>query len=441
MKREMTNISTLFRKMTRALKIFAISLTISLTNSYAQTDSSVAVQSVAPSAGGGGLSTDPAVIKAGETLFKANCKSCHAMDKKLVGPALQGVTERRDQKWLVSWINNAPKMIQDGDPIATELFNEYKSVMTSFQSFKEDEILSVLSYVKAWQPEVATVAGPDNNGSNQPVEKDDTATVVLLSVVIVVLVLLIIVLILLSAVLVKTLKEKEASLSDEDKELVNQTHSISAVVKSPAFIGIVVTLGLIVGGLWFLKGVVYNIGVQQAYAPEQPIPFSHKIHAGDHEIDCNYCHTGVRKSKNANIPSANICMNCHSEIKTDSKYIKQIHEAIDYNAETKTYGKNQKPIKWVRVHNLPDLAYFNHSQHVKVGGLECENCHGPIKEMDVVRQYSPLTMGWCIDCHRKTAVDGDNAYYDKLMQVHSKESKEPMTVENIGGLECSKCHY
>lgn len=130
-------------------------------------------------------------------------------------------------------------------------------------------------------------------------------------------------------------------------------------------------------------------------------------------------------------------MNCHNQIKegstTGTEQLKLVREAFEKN----------EPIQWVRIHNLPDLAYFNHAQHVNVAGVECQTCHGPIQEMEVVRQHSLLTMGWCIDCHRKTDVNTKgSAYYDKLVELHEKsKGKAPMKVEDIGGLECSKCHY
>ena len=175
---------------------------------------------------------------------------------------------------------------------------------------------------------------------------------------------------------------------------------------------------------------LFTIGVQQGYMPTQPIAYSHELHAGQYEIDCQYCHTGVRNSKSANIPSANICMNCHAAIKPESKEIQKIYAAIDYDPETGEYGEETQPIEWVRVHNLPDLSYFNHSQHVQVGGLECETCHGPIKEMEVVYQYSDLTMGWCINCHRETNVKSKgNDYYTNLVELHNENNtKEPMKV-------------
>ena len=194
-----------------------------------------------------------------------------------------------------------------------------------------------------------------------------------------------------------------------------------------------------------------EVGVQQGYAPEQPINFSHKIHAGDYEIDCKYCHSTVEKSKSASIPSLNTCMNCHKYVKASDKYngktspeIQKIYNAIGYDGDNMEYieGYEQKPIEWVRIHNLPDLSYFNHSQHVVVGKVECQTCHGPIEEMEKVEQFATLQMGWCIDCHRERGIDSkDNKYYEDLHKNMQAEGKDYMTVAENGGLECSKCHY
>ena len=194
--------------------------------------------------------------------------------------------------------------------------------------------------------------------------------------------------------------------------------------------------------------VTTNMGRQQNYEPTQPIAFSHKLHAGINGVDCQYCHSGARKGKSAVIPAANVCMNCHKAIEEGPEYgkaeIAKIYEAVDWDVETQTYGDNPKPIEWVRVHNLPDHVYFNHSQHVTVGGVQCQTCHGPIETMEKVYQHETLGMGWCIDCHRETEVNFvSNDYYQVYEQLHKdlKENGKKITVEDIGGLECQKCHY
>jgi hypothetical protein len=211
----------------------------------------------------------------------------------------------------------------------------------------------------------------------------------------------------------------------------NLTIQGKELLKSGAVKGGIITLAILLLGKATIDGL-YGIGIHQGYAPTQPIAFSHKLHAGDYQIDCNYCHTGVYKGKGATIPAANICMNCHNAIKQSSPEIQKIYRAIE----------KDEPIQWVRVHNLPDFAYFNHSQHTNVGGLDCTNCHGEVATMEVIQQKSSLTMGWCIDCHRKTDVNSEgNAYYDNLIEIHKKDHKEPLKVKDIGGLECSQCHY
>ncbi|WP_109832395.1 c-type cytochrome [Reichenbachiella versicolor] len=382
-----------------------------------------------------GIPTDEAVIASGEKLFKANCTVCHAIHDKVVGPALKNVHQRRDVAWITAFVKNSQKVIKSGDPYAVKLYNEYnKTEMTSFD-FENEEILSIISYIKQESSKNPAAAAP------AAAESGDVAAVttnqgpspfvnVILIVLTVILVLILVVLAMIIGLLKKYISQKDG-LSVEDQEIASQTTDFGALVKSNAFLGLVAFIFTAI----VLKSVIdglFTIGVQQGYQPTQPIAFSHQIHAGQYEIDCNYCHTGVRKSKNANIPSPNICMNCHSSIKTESPEIQKIYAAVE----------NNEPIQWVRIHNLPDLAYFNHSQHVDVAEIECQTCHGPIEEMDVVYQYAPLTMGWCINCHRETDVNTKgNEYYDNLVELHAEKSKEPMKVEDIGGLECSKCHY
>ena len=390
---------------------------------------------------------DPAIIASGEKLYNANCTQCHAINEVVIGPALKGIEERRERPWLLSWIKNSQKVIESGDEYAVALYEKYKKVAMPAYPFTDAEIISVLEYIDVASkvvPQVAAVvaAGGENGAGGSNEGMSNTFMYAILIVFIFVLGLILVVLGLIISLLTKYIgTDKE--VSHEDQELViDQEVDVFAFLKSNTVLGMIIFIFVAVGLKTGIDGL-FTIGVQQGYMPTQPIAYSHEIHAGQYEIDCNYCHTGVRKSKSANIPSANICMNCHVAIKTESKEIQKIYAAIDYDPETGEYGEDTQPIEWVRVHNLPDLAYFNHSQHVKVGGLECETCHGPIKEMEVVYQYSNLTMGWCINCHRETNVKSKgNDYYTNLVELHNeKNTKEPMKVEDIGGLECSKCHY
>ena len=382
----------------------------------------------------GAISSDPAVISQGEVLFNGNCKTCHAVHKKVVGPALANVYERRPIEWLYRFIRNSQKVIRSGDKYAVDLYNEYNQTeMTAFDDFTDAEILSILAYIQ--QETIAGPAGPEPppgpGGDPQTVEASSDYMKIILAVLVVILLLILLILVMITGVLKKYLTDRN-DLDEADKEIVFQKFDLQKVIRSKAFIGIVVFIFAVVVVKASIDGL-FNVGVQQGYAPRQPIAFSHKLHAGQYQIDCQYCHTGVRKSKSASIPSANICMNCHGQIKTESPEIQKIYTAIEKN----------RPIEWVRVHNLPDLAYFNHSQHVEVGDIECQTCHGPIEEMEVVQQHARLTMGWCIDCHQTTAINAkDNAYYDNLVKIHQQENaKEPLRVKDIGGLECSKCHY
>jgi len=203
--------------------------------------------------------------------------------------------------------------------------------------------------------------------------------------------------------------------------------------------------------LFFLGGYGYwysfKIGNQQGYMPDQPINYSHELHAGKYKMDCRYCHSVAEKSKNASIPSPGTCMNCHKTVKAEAKYngqtspeIKKIYYAVGFDETTGKYTGETHPIKWVRIHNLPDLAYFNHSQHVKVGKIQCQTCHGQIQQMKVVKQFATLQMGWCIDCHRNTNVDvAGNKFYEDIHK--SLQKGQNWTEENNGGTECAKCHY
>jgi mono/diheme cytochrome c family protein len=370
----------------------------------------------------------------GESLFNNNCKACHSpKDEVVVGPGLKGIQQRRDLAWLVKWIKNPNGVIQSGDEYAVALYNKFnKAQMTAFPAFGDKEVKDILAYIEKANTEVAAApaaAGATAAAGSASGESSDLFTYILVALLLVMLlvlgVLLAIVSILSKAVSGEVGTSEGSSLGDKLR------NGLVAMSKNSAIRSATVWFFVLMAAKATLDGL-YGVGIQQGYAPKQPISFSHKLHAGQYKIDCNYCHTGVNRGKSATIPSANICMNCHGVIKKESPEIQKIYTAIEEN----------KPIQWVRVHNLPDLAYFNHAQHVNVGGLQCQQCHGEIQTMEVVQQRSTLTMGWCIDCHRKTDVNTkENAYYDKLVELHAKKSDKPLKVADIGGLECSKCHY
>ncbi len=190
------------------------------------------------------------------------------------------------------------------------------------------------------------------------------------------------------------------------------------------------------------------LGRQQGYAPVQPIWFSHKVHVTQNGIDCEYCHVDARTSRHAGVPSLNVCMNCHSQVKegtiSGKKEIAKIYEHLGINPKTGQKDKPGKPIQWIKVHNLPDHVYFNHAQHVQAGKVACQECHGPVEKMNRVVEFKELAMGdFCLDCHRKRGIDTSNPYYKHydFKKLMDKEGIDKITVDKIGGADCSSCHY
>ncbi len=383
---------------------------------------------------------------AGEQLYKMNCAACHKIDKKLVGPQLGGITEKRDQEWLIAWIRDNQALRESGDADAIAIYEEFSgSPMTPFPQFSDEDIINILAYTDAaWdliQNPPAPVPGAEPVAAGGAADSGISLRLVLgvLSALLLIIVL----------VLVRLKNMLKVMQGDSTTNLVEDSFSFGRWYSKNSKLMMVTTIILAVislNGAWIWLTAV---GVDKKYQPEQPIAFSHELHAGQNQIDCNYCHSSARHSKTSGIPSANVCMNCHMYVSEGPQYgteeIQKIYDAVGWDSEKQEYieGYEQKPIKWIRTHNLPDLAYFNHSQHVTAGGQKCQTCHGPIEEMEEVYQYNDLTMGWCIDCHRETEVKMEgNEYYDVLhKQLAEKYKGEKITVEMIGGLECGKCHY
>ena len=399
------------------------------------------------------LSAQEPDVQKGKSLFNSQCAACHKLNRKLVGPALKGVSAKYDKEWLYTWIKNSAAMIKSGDEQAVAIYEEYNKVaMNAFPNLSNDDIDNILAYTDYVPPKpVAPVSGVpvgENTGSSTT----NDIILVLLSFVLIVLVILLF-------LINKTLK----SLLPQNGIVVKEDENKKGVPIWQAFLKnqflvLVSVFILLLSSAYFAYGYMLQVGVDQGYMPIQPIHYSHKIHAGANQIECQYCHSSAKKSKHSGIPSLNVCMNCHENIAdyngeedlekgyTKDFYtneIKKLYKAVGWDENTQSYTGDTEPVKWVRIHNLPDFVYFNHAQHVTVAGVDCQKCHGPVEEMEILYQYSPLTMGWCINCHRETNIKvKDNEYYTKIHEELSKKyGVEELTAAQMGGLECGKCHY
>jgi mono/diheme cytochrome c family protein len=389
----------------------------------------------------------------GKSLFNTNCASCHKMDQNLAGPALEGVEERwgGDRKKLTAWIKNSSAYLKTGDKYANDLYLKYNKVaMNSFEGVLDDaQIASILDYIRDWKPTVAVTPGGDTQTANAG--SDNTLLFGILT--------LILALVALTLLQVNSNLKK---LSDEKAGL--HTSEPVPFWKNKAYIAMLTVVLFVLGGYLTTKGAI-GLGRDKDYQPNQPIYYSHKVHAGTNQINCLYCHGGAEQGKHANIPSVNVCMNCHkaiNEYKGDKLYTEdgkevdgtaEIHKLYEYaGADKDNLGAwdptKAKSIEWVKIHNLPDHVYFNHSQHVKAGKVQCQTCHGEINKMDEVKQFTDLSMGWCVNCHRETKVQfKENGFYSIYEKFHDEmkngklDSTKGITVEKIGGTECQKCHY
>nr|WP_241234709.1 c-type cytochrome [Nonlabens ponticola] len=394
---------------------------------------------------------------AGEKLFKSNCASCHKLYKRATGPALFEVTKRREREWLYKWIKNSAALIASGDAQANEIYNEYgQSNMNAFPNLTNTDIDNILAYTNTPKP-VAQVLGPEAQAELAPVDTTMTNNIVLGALALV-LVVLIVVLFAVNKTLKRFAEANGIQTEFEDEEAETRTPIWQAFIQNQ-FLVLVSAVFLLLASAYFAYGALMAVGVDQGYAPVQPIHYSHRIHAGVSQIECKYCHSSVRESKHAGIPSLNVCMNCHKQIAEVAnetyqegineygvdynKEIQKLYAAVGWDEETQSYSGEEEPVRWVRIHNLPDLAYFNHAQHVQAGNIACQTCHGQVQEMEIMYQYSPLTMGWCINCHRETNVDlQGNGYYEEIhKELSEKRGGRQLTIADLGGLECGKCHY
>jgi len=431
---------------------------------------------------------DQAKWDAGKALFKSQCQSCHLPDKKMTGPALYDVESRWKEKgayegkpgeeWLYLWIRNNSSVLATGHTYANAIYNEYdKSVMTLFPQLSDEDINGILYYVQNYKAGTVAVVPPPGLGGNEGELAPAFPMETFLLILVIGLGVVALILWRVFAALNRLSKEKDGLPLDEELPIWKNKKLITLMT-----ITVVVLLG------YFTATNAMGLGRQQNYSPDQPIQYSHELHAGKLKIDCQYCHSGANESKHSNIPSINVCMNCHKNVQqgpeNGREEIAKIYSAIAYNPNTAAYFEDNtsmddvksaliefltqdyaekemnqdkldaaveaslamynKPVEWVRIHNLPDHVYFNHAQHVNAGKVECQTCHGNIQEMAVVAQHAPLSMGWCINCHRNTQVDMGNSYYQVYEKYHEdlkSGAMDKVTVEDIGGTECQKCHY
>lgn len=390
----------------------------------------------------------------GQALFSSNCASCHAVHKDLTGPALAGVEERwGDKEKLHSWIKNSLAVVKTGDAYAVSIYEKWNRINMPAFNLSNEEIDAILAYVKSVpDPKAAAAATPagGTQAAGAPTQDDNTLLYGILT-----LVLAIIVLILLQV----NSNLRKLSAEKQGEPVLEPV----PFWRNKVYIALFTIVLFCIGGYMTVTGAI-NLGRSKDYQPEQPIYYSHKVHAGTNQISCLYCHGGAQEGKHANIPSVNICMNCHmavTEYTGTDKLYKEDGTEVDGTAEIQRLFKyagyepgkpwdpsKAKPVEWVKIHNLPDHVYFNHSQHVTAGKVACQTCHGEIQKMDEVKQFTDLSMGWCVNCHRETKVQfQENGFYSIYEKFHEDlksgriDSAKGITVEKIGGTECQKCHY
>jgi mono/diheme cytochrome c family protein len=394
----------------------------------------------------------------GKAIFNAQCATCHALDKSLTGPALRGVEGRGpwgDRKELVKWVHNPGGYIPT-NPYTQDLAKQFNGqIMPSFPALSEADINAIFDYIN-------TAPLPGDKGGTGPSTQEAGAEEsgqggLIFGIISIVLAVI--------ALILMQVNSNLKKLSD-DKEQILRPEAVP-FWRNKIYIALFAVIFFVVGGFFVAKSAI-GLGRQKGYQPTQPIYFSHKVHAGINQINCLYCHNSAYEGKHAGIPTLNICMNCHKSI---NEYVKgpQLHDEegkeINGTAEiAKLYqyagftpgpGATWDPAKakspeWIKIHNLPDHVYFNHAQHTKVGGVACQSCHGNIQEMDKVFQAAELSMGWCVNCHRETKVafnysdsTGNQFYsiYEKFHNDIRSGKMDSVTVKDIGGLECQKCHY
>lgn len=395
-------------------------------------------------------------VAAGKALFSSQCASCHAIKTKVVGPALMDVESRWPstdllKKWIVNWED----AVATGDAYATGMAAFSPTVMQKFPNLKDADLTNILAYIS----DASKVVAPAPGTTSEEPAKDGKGAVIfgIISIILAII-----------ALILMQVNSNLKKLSDDKEGILRPDPVI--FYKNKFYIALGAVILFVVGGYFVAKGAI-GLGRQKDMQPVQPIYYSHKVHAGLNQINCLYCHGGAMEGKQASIPSVNVCMNCHKQISeykgpkifdvngeevNGTAEIQKLYQyaGVDPNNPQAFDPAKAKSIPWIRIHNLPDHAYFNHAQHVNAGKQQCQTCHGEITDMHEVKQFSELSMGWCVNCHRQTNVNfnytdsagrtNGNKFYSIYEKFHNdiKAGKmDSVKVEHIGGLECQKCHY
>jgi len=397
----------------------------------------------------------------GKAVFNAKCASCHIMGGTSTGPDLEGVLGRwgGDEQGIKAWIVNWKKLVQSGHPKGPEVAGLTQSEMQIFEGqISPAELDAVYKYITEWkkpEPQQTQQGGGGGGGSSG----GGGLVFGIISLIMAII-----------AIILMQVNSNLKKLSD-DAEGIHRPEPVP-LYKNKVYIALFAIILFVVGG-YYTASALIDFGRQKDYQPKQPIYYSHKVHAGTNQISCLYCHGASMESRHAAIPSVNVCMNCHKTITSYSdtspklfredgtevngtREIEKLYSYAGFNPKTPdTWDPSRaKPIPWTKIHNLPDHVYFNHSQHIKAGKVQCQTCHGEITNMDEVYQFSELSMGWCVNCHRETKVDfykldtsgkitGNKFYsiYEKFHNDIKSGKMDSVTVKDIGGLECQKCHY
>ncbi|MDG1428186.1 MAG: cytochrome c3 family protein [Crocinitomicaceae bacterium] len=410
----------------------------------------------------------------GGDLFKSKCATCHHPFKDGTGPKLYDVRTAWSEggagaEAIYQWVNNW-QTAAASDPYAAGVAQKKATAMTKFPDLTKPQIVAILDWVDSQEEKVAGAAGGAAGGA-EGVEGEEEGG---FSWIWIILGVLFVIVILAVSGVRRQLKAASGEAGSDTLSYGEEFKAWAWGNLRYVLIGsVVIFITLIV----VLFQGLYSIGVVEGYQPSQPIDFPHSKHAGMSGIDCKYCHNSVTESRSAGLPTVNVCMNCHKQVAGNDdeqmEKIAKIYAAAGWDADAQQYTGKTTPIVWNKVHVLPDHVYFNHSQHVEVGGVDCKQCHGDMTKQQSTAMVQPvvelnkiegnvqltrptLTMGWCLECHAEKEISTgsiDNAGGDYYQEIHRRllygDKKlysdyledGKVTVMELGGWECAKCHY